>query len=89
MDNRTLQQFLDDRVTQLAVERAIEIIGEAARRVSEPFQSTHPEIPWRLIIGQRNILAHEYGHIDHALLFETATRDIPALLRELERALGV
>ncbi len=49
-----------DRKTRLAVERALEILGEAARRVSDAFQQAYPEIPWQGIIGQRNVLAHEY-----------------------------
>jgi uncharacterized protein with HEPN domain len=50
-----------DRRTQLAVERSLEIIGEAAGRVSTSFRNAHPEIPWRQIIGQRNVLIHESG----------------------------
>jgi uncharacterized protein with HEPN domain len=50
-------QYLKDRKLQLAVERSMEIIGEAARRVSQPFRETHPEIPWQSIIPLRNVLA--------------------------------
>ncbi len=75
-----LSAFLANRVLILAVERSVEIIGEAARRVSNTFQTSHSEIPWREIIGQRNILAHEYGQIDHELLYKTATEDIPELI---------
>ena len=62
-----------------AIERNLEFIGEAARRISEGFRTTHADIPWRQVIGQRNILAHEYGQIDHELLFRTANEDVPAL----------
>jgi len=44
----------------MAVERAVEIIGEAARNITEYFKQVHPEIPWAGIIGQRNVLAHKY-----------------------------
>lgn len=71
--------FHGNRVLTLAVRRGVEIIGEAARRVSAKFQTAHPEIPWREIIGQRNILAHEYGKIDHELLYKTVAEDIPNL----------
>jgi len=54
----SVSQYVQDRKLQLAVERAIEIIGEAARRVSEAFRDAHPEIPWKSIISQRNVLAH-------------------------------
>jgi uncharacterized protein with HEPN domain len=61
------------------IERNLEIIGEAARRVSDDFRTAYASIPWQQIIGQRNILAHEYGQIDHELLFRTASEDVPAL----------
>jgi len=64
-----LDAFLTNRMLLRAIERSVEIIGEAARRVSVTFTEAHPEIPWRKIIGQRNILAHEYGQIDHTLLY--------------------
>ncbi len=79
--------FLANRVLMRAVERSVEIIGEAARRVSPSYMAAHPEIPWRTIIGQRNILAHEYGQIDHALLYQTATEDIPALIGQIQSLL--
>ena len=79
--------FLADRVMLLAIERSVEIIGEAARRVSATYHAAHPEIPWREIIGQRNILAHEYGQIDHELLYNTAKQDVPALIVQIERLL--
>lgn len=61
----TWEQYRQDRLRQLAVERSIEILGEAARKVSQAFQAAHPEIPWSRIIAQRHVLAHEYGNIDH------------------------
>ena len=73
-----------DRRTQLAVERALEIVGEAAGRVSTPFQNTHPEIPWRQIIGQRNVLAHEYGEIKQDRLWKVAKENIPQLIKMLK-----
>lgn len=87
MDDHDLVAFLADRVLLRAVERGVEIIGEAARRVSASYMAAHPEIPWREIIGQRNILAHEYGQIDHELLYKTAMNDIPALIAQIEALL--
>jgi uncharacterized protein with HEPN domain len=55
--------------------------------VSSAYQSEHSEISWREIIGQRNILAHEYGQIDHELLYKTAVEDIPVLITLLEELL--
>ncbi len=68
----------------MAVERAVEIIGEAARRLSDDFKENHPEVPWRSIIGQRNVLAHEYGEIKQERLWKIVTQHIPALIARLE-----
>lgn len=84
LEDHDLGAFLANRVLLRAIERGVEIIGEAARRVSPPYQAAHPEIPWRVIIGQRNILAHEYGQIDHELLYKTAVEDIPRLIEQLQ-----
>jgi uncharacterized protein with HEPN domain len=85
LEGKSLDTFLGDRVHRLALERALELIGEAARRVTHGFQSAHPEIDWRGIIGQRNVLAHEYGVIDHARLYRTGTESVPLLIAALEK----
>jgi uncharacterized protein with HEPN domain len=82
-----LASFLGNRILLRATERGVEIIGEAARRVSANFTSAHPEVAWRQIIGQRSILAHEYGQVDYELLYKTVTKDIPTLIAQLERVL--
>src|SRR5687767_4356210 len=84
----TFETLVRDRRTLLALERLMELLGEAARRVSEKFRTAHPEIPWRKIIGLRNILAHEYGTIDHRRLFLAAAEDTVELSRRLEALLG-
>ena len=87
MAEHDLTAFLEDRVLPRATERIVEIIGETARWVSPVGQQTTPEIPWREIVGQRNILAHEYGQIDHELLYKTVVEDIPELIDQLEKVL--
>ena len=84
----TFETVEGDRRTLLALERLMELIGEAARRVSGEFQLAHPEISWRKIIGLRNVLAHEYGRVDHRRLFLAATEDTAALSRLLEALLA-
>lgn len=79
----TLETFERERRTLLALERVMEVLGGAARRVSDEFQRTHPEIAWRKIIGLRNVLAHEYGRIDHRRLFFAATEVTATLSRIL------
>ena len=79
------EDFLHDRKLQLAVERAVEIIGEAARRVSDARRAAHPEIPWKSIIGMRNVLAHEYGEVKQDRMWLLVTERIPELIANLTR----
>ena len=81
---RTLNEYLGDEDLRLAIERRIEIIGEAARRVSERYQTAHPEIPWRKIVAQRNVLAHEYGEIQDDIIWRVANVSMPELIALLE-----
>jgi len=78
-------QYSNDRRTQLAIERSLEIIGEAAGRVSTSFRNSHPQIPWRQIIGQRNILIHEYGEIKQERIWKVVRENIPQLIELLEK----
>ena len=87
LEGRSLEAYLQDRVRRLALERALELVGEPARRVTPGFQSAHPEIDWRSIVGQRNVLAHKYGVIDHERLFRTGTESVPGLIAALEKIL--
>ncbi len=80
----SLDDFAPDSLLRLAIERTVEIVGEAANRVSPAFQTDHPEIPWNQIIGMRNILAHGYAIVDGQVLWEVATRDMKELLAQLE-----
>ena len=84
LEDNDLATFLSSTILLRATERCVEIIGESARRVSATYRDKHSEIPWRIIIGQRNILAHEYGQIDHELLYKTAVEDIPELIGLLQ-----
>lgn len=83
----SLDEFRRDRVKMLALERSMELLGEAARGVSGAFRGRHAEMPWKEMIGLRNILAHEYGRIDHARLYATAIRELPELTATLESLL--
>ncbi|MFH0793959.1 MAG: HepT-like ribonuclease domain-containing protein [bacterium] len=79
-----LDQYLGDENLRLVVERRLEIMGEAARRLSETFQEEHPEIPWRLIVAQRNFLIHQYDEIDHERIWRLVREELPPLLKQLE-----
>ncbi len=79
--------FEADKRTRFAVERQLLVIGEAAGRVSEELRSAHPEIPWRSIVGLRNVLAHDYGEILVERTWIVVQDSIPELRRDLERIL--
>jgi uncharacterized protein with HEPN domain len=77
-------QFTSKKPLRYAVERQIMVIGEAAKRVSNTFKEAHPEIPWNSIVGQRNVLAHEYGEVLIERIWLVATRSIPDLIQLLD-----
>ncbi len=77
-----------DRKLNLALVRLIEIIGEAANRVSKPGQASRPQLPWSKIIGMRNRLTHGYDSIDFDVLWDTVQLDLPVLIALLRAELG-
>jgi uncharacterized protein with HEPN domain len=81
---KSFHDYVNDRMMRGAVERHVEIIGEAANRISPAFREAHPEIPWQKIISQRHVLAHEYGEIKHELMWKVATVHVTDLIRDLE-----
>ena len=78
------ERFSADEVMQQAVMRLIQIIGEAARKISEEFKAEHPEIPWTGIIGMRHRLIHEYFRIIPEKVWQVVEKDIPALITLIE-----
>ena len=75
------------RMLVLALVKDIEIVGEAAAKVSEDIQRAHPEIPWSDIIGMRHRLIHAYFEINLDILWETVVTDLPPLIVSLEKVL--
>ena len=80
----TFSEFEDDRLYQLAILKSVEIIGEAASRVSEETKAKHPEIPWAAIIGMRNRFVHAGFTIQRDILWRTVQDDLPPLIAQLE-----
>ncbi|MGB9777570.1 MAG: DUF86 domain-containing protein [Anaerolineae bacterium] len=76
--------FEESRLHQNAVLKSLEVIGEAARRVSPATREAHPEIPWAEIIGMRNRLIHGYFEVDLVKVWETVQHDLPRLVTMLE-----
>lgn len=79
--------FDSDELVQTWMIHHIQIIGEAARRVSDELKAHHAHIPWSQIIGMRNILVHDYFGVDLEEVWSTTMRDIPDLKRKIEALL--
>ena len=77
-----------DELAQLALARLLEIVGEAAGKVSPGYQASHPEIPWASMGGLRNRLAHAYFDVDLDILLDIVAKDLPPLIGQLEGLLS-
>lgn len=80
--------FESDMQAQDAVVRRLEIIGEAARRVSESTRQMRSHLPWPQMIGMRNFVIHQYDVVDLKIVWSTVRNDLPGLITELEQILG-
>jgi uncharacterized protein with HEPN domain len=78
-------EFDADKLVRSHVVRHIQLIGEAATRLSAELKDLHPEVPWRSIAGMRHAIVHAYFEIDWHAVYGAATRDVPPL-RPLIRA---
>ena len=86
-DGQTAESFVDDRLVGYAVVRAVQLVGQAAHRVSAELQAAHPEIPWREMIGMRNVVVHDYADVDLSLVWKTVREDLPGLIERLNTIL--
>jgi uncharacterized protein with HEPN domain len=89
MGSRSLNEFLADELVQSAVVRCVEVIGEAARVVSDQTRQRAPMIPWALIVGMRHILAHHYGIVNLDKVYDVVTGHLPELVQDLEPLIRV
>lgn len=78
---------MKDSQCQDAVIRRLEIIGEAARRISPETRARLPQLPWEAMIGMRNILIHEYDDVDLMIVWDTVQKDLPRLVANLENVI--
>ncbi len=77
-----------DRALTLALVKAMEIVGEAASKVSPELRSQSPEIPWADIVAMRNRLIHGYFDVNLDIVWQTVTVELPPLLRQLQEILA-
>jgi uncharacterized protein with HEPN domain len=85
---RSKAQVAADEIGQLALARLLEIVGEAAGKVSPEYRAAHPELPWTEMSGLRNRLAHAYFDIDLDVLLDIVAKDLPPLIGKVENLLG-
>lgn len=86
--NKDKEDFLKDTQCQDAVVRRFAIIGEASRRISDEMKAAYPDVAWHEMIGMRNAIIHEYDDIDMVIVWDTAKKDIPALIYTIEKVLN-
>lgn len=82
---RNRQDYDRDAVLRLALTHLIQVIGEAARRVSPSFRERHPQIPWDAIAGMRSKIVHDYMDVDEDIVWDSVVHELPLLVDELKR----
>jgi uncharacterized protein with HEPN domain len=85
VEDMTFDEFEKDKMRIDAVLRNIQIIGEAARNISEEIKENYPDIPWRRMIGLRNIVVHAYFGVDLEMIWRISTVNIPQTQPQLEK----
>lgn len=84
LGGRTRARLEGDEVAQLALARLLEIVGEAAGKVSRKYRASHAQLPWGEMGGLRNRLAHAYFDVDLDVLVDIVAKDLPPLIEQLE-----
>lgn len=88
IENKSRADLNEDRMLELALVRLVEIIGEAATRVSSDGKKQYKTIPWREVVGMRNRLIHGYDSVDLDVLWDTIEVDLPQLVSDLKASLS-
>ena len=84
---RNRQDLEQERMLSLALVKLIEIIGEAANKISDEKQNQYSQIPWRRMIGMRNRLTHAYFEVDLDIVWQVINQDLPNILPQIEIAI--
>ena len=80
---KSYNDLVSDDMMYYAVVKNIEIIGEAANMLTQEFQQSHPDTPWKMVKGMRNYIVHEYFQIDDVVVWGVVTEDIPVLRQQI------
>lgn len=84
VEGKTRADYDRDLALKLALSHLVQTIGEAARRTSPAMQATHPEIPWRNIVGIRHKVVHDYFYVDYDIIWDVVYSDLPDLIAKLD-----
>lgn len=87
LDGIEFSTFEENIEKQYAVTRALEIVGEAARNIPMHIQERYPQLPWKEMIGTRNIVSHEYFGVDNEVVWRTVKEDLPPLCQAVQTIL--
>jgi uncharacterized protein with HEPN domain len=82
------EDFDNDELLRLSLTHLLQVIGEAARRVSPDFRSAYPSIPWKAVVGMRSKVVHDYLDVDEDVVWDTVKNDLPSLIVELEKIIN-
>lgn len=85
----TREDFDSNELLRLSLTHLLQVIGEAARRVSPEFRAAHPQIEWKAIVGMRSKVVHDYLNVDEDIVWDTVINELRPLVNELEKILNI
>jgi len=85
----TFDEYSSNKMMKMSIERGFQILGDAARRVSEDLKAEHLEIPWSSVIKHRNVIVHDYADLSLERIWEVVQKDLPELVRDLEQLISI
>jgi len=88
IEGKDRENLETDRKLNLSLVRLLEIIGEAAKRITNDFRKEHPELPWKSMIGMKDRLIHGYFDINLDIIWKTVKNDLPPLIDKIEKILA-
>ena len=83
----SMEDFITDRMLQDAVIRKIAIIGEAVKHLTKTVKKEQKDVPWKKIVGMRNIVIHDYAEVDLKIVWDAVKKDIPVLVQATQKIL--
>lgn len=87
VEGETYETFVTDDKSVFAVIRALEVIGEATKRLPQPLREEYPQVPWSSMAGMRDNLIHDYTDVDRQLVWRTVQEEIPEVRRQVQTIL--